>query len=437
MSPVPPIPASAVETATATTLASAAAGPIVTFDLYDVVRRLNRQRARMDPRFRGTKLREVVINSHSHSTSTTGINSGGGWKTVNLLNNNNNNDEDDGDGDGDGDEFERFEGPGEKVGFVLEPAAVGLTSELRTCNDNNNNNNNGNNNNNSNNNSHHVREFAPNPLPPHLAAYSPRELEAFYWQARAHDGCFRSLVALQHFLDGMPDGAVVKVQMRAKAGARARASAGGCGDGGDNAIIVDHDESGVNGERNNGGWQALVIPKKEMGRYMKIIELRLKKPKMLMVTCVLDEVATATGGTAYPVKGTMYKTGGYGGYQNREEAEEGEDVGMDHAVVGFSREPDGDVEMILDMSSMQFGSKWGKGCRGGGGVGDAYDGESWFVMESLDGYCERLEQIAEEMEIQKVSRRIEPAVEDGWLKEVAESVMRGYEEEKSVYGRAK
>ncbi|KAF8991255.1 hypothetical protein BDZ89DRAFT_1173344 [Hymenopellis radicata] len=60
-----------------------------------------------------------------------------------------------------------------------------------------------------------------------------------------------------------------------------------------------------------------------------------------------------------------------------------ESYGMNHAVLGFASSREGNIDTILDMSSLQFGDA-------GRGLG----GKSLFALESLDEFYDRVETIA-------------------------------------------
>ncbi|KAJ7259713.1 hypothetical protein C8J57DRAFT_1134971 [Mycena rebaudengoi] len=86
----------------------------------------------------------------------------------------------------------------------------------------------------------------------------------------------------------------------------------------------------------------------------------------------------------------------------------GSDETMPHAVVGFAKSGEGNVETILDLASLQFGDA-------GRGLG----GRSIFAVESLDKFYDRLETITRGGKVDKTSARIRPSPHDEWLKRVA------------------
>ncbi|KDQ06107.1 hypothetical protein BOTBODRAFT_71096 [Botryobasidium botryosum FD-172 SS1] len=123
-----------------------------TLDLHDISALLNYERASTEPRFRGAKLREVAVNAP--------------FRTVAIL-------------------LSEWSEPREnKVGYAFDipktrPHAGELERDVPS-------------------------NMLPQPVPPALKALSTRELETIYWQARGHDGCFKSVALLQHFLDLFP-----------------------------------------------------------------------------------------------------------------------------------------------------------------------------------------------------------------------------------------
>ncbi|KAF7335657.1 MYND-type domain-containing protein [Mycena venus] len=55
----------------------------------------------------------------------------------------------------------------------------------------------------------------PSPVPSNLSHLSPKELETIFWQARSHDGCYRSVALLQHFFDLYPPNTPLRVRTSA------------------------------------------------------------------------------------------------------------------------------------------------------------------------------------------------------------------------------
>jgi len=80
-----------------------------------------------------------------------------------------------------------------------------------------------------------------------------------------------------------------------------------------------------------------------------------------------------------------------------------------HAVLGFPP-PGGDVDVILDLSSMQFGD-----------VGRGFNGKGLFVLEPKSQYVSRLDKFAKGNDFSdaKESQRIRHTPDDDWLKEAA------------------
>ncbi|KAJ7150469.1 hypothetical protein C8R43DRAFT_494758 [Mycena crocata] len=131
-------------------------------DLYDISLLLNYERASNEPRFRHTKLREVASATSPFQTV---IMSAPEWLQCRTA----------------------------KDGFVFDvvtpdPDAPDLPSNM-----------------------------LPNPVPQSLKRMAAQDLERIYWQARGHDGCFKSIVLLQHFFDLYPD---AKLRIRTPDGAQ-------------------------------------------------------------------------------------------------------------------------------------------------------------------------------------------------------------------------
>ncbi|KAJ6509693.1 hypothetical protein DFH09DRAFT_1183049 [Mycena vulgaris] len=189
----------------------------------------------------------------------------------------------------------------------------------------------------------------PSPIPAKLNNLTAKELETIFWQARGHDGCYKSVTLLQHLFDLYPPDAPLRV----------RTSAG--------ADYLTSVSTRV------------------------ILEMELFKPRLLTVAHVKN------GGT--------YITGS-------------EDTMM-HAVVGFAKSKDGNIETVLDLASMQFGDA-------GRGLG----GRSTFALESLDAFYDRVETIARgaDTENARTSARIGPCPDDVWLKQVAKRVKARWEQ---------
>ncbi|KAK0433932.1 uncharacterized protein EV420DRAFT_487488 [Desarmillaria tabescens] len=126
--------------------------PTEILDLYDLALLFNYERGSSEPRYRHTKLREVVRDNES-------------FQTVRLLNT----------------AWSTRHSP--KVAFAFDtirPPKNKLNEpDLPT-------------------------NILPTPIPPNLAHLSPKELETIYWQARNHDACYKSVTLIQHFFDYYP-----------------------------------------------------------------------------------------------------------------------------------------------------------------------------------------------------------------------------------------
>ncbi|KDR68725.1 hypothetical protein GALMADRAFT_256547 [Galerina marginata CBS 339.88] len=128
-------------------------------DLYDISLLLNYERASTEPRFRQTKLREVATTDD--------------FKTVRLLT----------------PIWQEATVP--RTGLVFDrtrpPPKKRDEPDLPT-------------------------NMLASPIPNNLKSLTPKELETYYWQARNHDGCFRTVTLFQHFIDLFPDFTRVRVR---------------------------------------------------------------------------------------------------------------------------------------------------------------------------------------------------------------------------------
>ncbi|CAA7267721.1 unnamed protein product [Cyclocybe aegerita] len=130
-------------------------------DLYDIALLLNYERASTEPRFRHAKLREVATT--------------GDFKTVRLLT---------------PAWTEAAAIP--RVGFIFDKPLKPTHAEKDEP------------------------DLPTNMLPASpsvdLRKLTPTELETHYWQARNHDGCYRTMALLQHFIDLFPEFTRVRVR---------------------------------------------------------------------------------------------------------------------------------------------------------------------------------------------------------------------------------
>ncbi|KAF9019293.1 hypothetical protein BDZ89DRAFT_1073159 [Hymenopellis radicata] len=122
--------------------------------------------------------------------------------------------------------------------------------------------------------------------------------------------------------------------------------------------------------------------------------------RVILELKIIDPI-TMTHATVLP-RGTTYITGD-------------ESYEMNHAVLGFASSREGNIDTILDMSSLQFGDA-------GRGLG----GKSLFALESLDEFYDRVETIARgaDTENARTSMAITPAAAhiEAWLAGVAKRV---------------
>lgn len=137
-------------------------------DLYDIALLLNYERAATEPRFRHTKLREVAQNED--------------FKTIRML-------------------THEWTTNTQKTGFVFDrlpphspeddddpSAPPDLPSTMLAPRD------------------HHWA------AQPDLTYLTPFQLETFYWQARNHDACYKSVTLIQHFFALFPPDTQVRVR---------------------------------------------------------------------------------------------------------------------------------------------------------------------------------------------------------------------------------
>lgn len=131
-------------------------------DLYSIALLLNYERASTEPRFRHTKLRDVAAASSTHIQ---GITTSPGWASR----------------------------KGPKEAFVFEKATSMRDEPDLPSN------------------------MLVSPVPPSLNSLTAKELETIFWQARGHDGCYKSVTLLQHFFDLYPQDAPLRVRTSAGA----------------------------------------------------------------------------------------------------------------------------------------------------------------------------------------------------------------------------
>lgn len=131
-------------------------------NLHDIALLLNYERASTEPRFRHTKLREVADDATN-------------FKTIRILT----------------PDWDEATVP--KTGFVFDRAKKTIeknqddeSPDLPTT-------------------------MLPTPVPSKLQNLTPKQLETYYWQARNHDGCFRTVTLFQHFIDLFPPDTQVRV----------------------------------------------------------------------------------------------------------------------------------------------------------------------------------------------------------------------------------
>ncbi|KAF9042171.1 hypothetical protein BJ165DRAFT_1486023 [Panaeolus papilionaceus] len=192
---------------------------------------------------------------------------------------------------------------------------------------------------------------------------TPKQLETYYWQARNHDGCFRTVTLLQHFFDLLPFDIPIRIRTAAPADLRS-------------------------GE----GKSAKPAPVEYItpAYRRQIVEFYVNISKHLSASLVLpDNKAFITGGIKTP-----------------------------HAVIGFSP-PAGSMDTILDLSSLQYGEV-GRGYKGN----DLFVFESIqdYVTTRLPKYGE-----SNTIKTAKLSDLIGPAPDDDFLVDIALRAKRRWE----------
>ncbi|KAJ7038676.1 hypothetical protein C8F04DRAFT_1088300 [Mycena alexandri] len=131
-------------------------------DLYSISLLLNYERASTEPRFRHAKLRQVVAASTPFSTPIADVVLTPEW----------------------------IASTGEKDGFIFEIDTSASGPDLTS-------------------------NMLPSPVPATLNRLTPKQLETIFWQARDHDGCYKSVTLLQHFFDLYPGDVPLRVRTSA------------------------------------------------------------------------------------------------------------------------------------------------------------------------------------------------------------------------------
>jgi MYND finger len=131
-------------------------------DLHELAVLLNYERASTEPRFRYAKLREVSSSVPPYF-QTARLQSGEGWSSSRRN----------------------------KVGYIFDiKQPANAQRDIRDT----------------------VSNMLPDPVPQNLQTLSTRGLETIYWQARGHDGCYKTVALLQHFFDLYPDNQPLRIR---------------------------------------------------------------------------------------------------------------------------------------------------------------------------------------------------------------------------------
>ncbi|PPQ63557.1 hypothetical protein CVT24_004786 [Panaeolus cyanescens] len=198
---------------------------------------------------------------------------------------------------------------------------------------------------------------------------TPKQLETCYWQARNHDGCFRTVTLLQHFFDLLPFDTPIRIRTA----------------------------SPVNHASGSSGTSAKKAPVEyvTLACRRKIVEFYITNVKHLTAAIVFPDNKTyITGATKTP-----------------------------HAVIGFSR-PEEDIDTILDLSALQFGDA-GRGYKGNDFF--VFEPIQDYVSTRLPKYGE-----SNTFKTAKVSEFIGPAPDDEFLIDVAQRAKKRWENRKQV-----
>ncbi|PPQ98059.1 hypothetical protein CVT26_003285 [Gymnopilus dilepis] len=216
----------------------------------------------------------------------------------------------------------------------------------------------------------------PTPLSPRLRklGLTSTQLETYYWQARNHDGCFRTVSLFQHFLDLFPPFTRLRIR----------------------TVTSTKDNTTGKAKEKPRTYTTLASP--------LIIEFHLLAQSTLTLSTVLPE-------------GMSYISGA--------------EPSTIHAVLGFSAPSPSapssphEADTILDLAALQFGTA-GRGSKGRG----------LFVLEPIENYIHRLDRFAtggNTFRDAKRSVRISDSAPDReWLKHVARKVKRRWEERDKI-----
>lgn len=133
-------------------------------ELYDIALLLNYERASTEPRFRFTKLHEATTSDFTTFRVPPSCH---------------------------GAEWGSHAGPKAGFVFVAEQQTKGQSNQEPDL----------------------PSNMLPTPVPPGpLQTLTPKQLETIYWQARNHDGCYKSVALIQHFFDLFPDDTLIRVR---------------------------------------------------------------------------------------------------------------------------------------------------------------------------------------------------------------------------------
>ncbi|KZT31514.1 hypothetical protein SISSUDRAFT_1056460 [Sistotremastrum suecicum HHB10207 ss-3] len=133
----------------------------IILDLHDISLLLNYERGATEPRFRHAKLREVATAAD--------------FKTFKTLNRS----------------WTDARAP--RTGLIFEKPSSDLSAEKMKEPD-------------------LPSNMLPQPIPSDLQTLTAKQLETLYWQARNHDGCFRSVTLFKHFIDLFPSSTRLRIR---------------------------------------------------------------------------------------------------------------------------------------------------------------------------------------------------------------------------------
>ena len=192
---------------------------------------------------------------------------------------------------------------------------------------------------------------------PSAVSVPAQELETIFWEVRGQDGCYQAIAILQELADLYPPSQSLRIRL-------------------------------------HNGTDFITTLSTRV-----ILEFTLQSPKQTTLSVVLK---TPRSSGSNEVNSLFHYTG--------------ESSEMLHSVWGFTRPGEEYVSVVLDLTSMQFGTK------GRGKSGD------FFVLDTMDGWERFVGAVVRGFEPMQMSQRIKPRNErEVWLKKVAKRVKERWE----------